>query len=270
MIKYKRSIIVKNIERQVKMNQILVSQKLYVTPAMRKKKKLFKIEFFLSVFALIGLSTYGICSAYDRNKNEAVSKEILQAMQVQPEKIIVEEPAIVVDLNINNGSKNSVNMNEIEKIPVNREIHVTEEQKVTASDGTVYYTIGQINIPSINCQYPILSSDTENYDTLLKIAPVKFHGANPNDVGNLCIVGHNYRNSQFFSKVPDLVNGDIIEITDTFGETVQYEVYDKYIVNESDTSCTSQLTDGKREITLITCTDASDENRVIVKAREIQ
>ena len=41
---------------------------------MRKKKKLFKIEFFLSVFALIGLSTYGICSAYDRNKNEAVSK----------------------------------------------------------------------------------------------------------------------------------------------------------------------------------------------------
>ena len=86
----------------------------------------------------------------------------------------------------------------------------------------------------------------------------------------MCIVGHNYRNSQFFSKVPDLANGDIIEITDIFGETIQYEVYDKYIVNESDTTCTSQLTNGKREITLITCTDASDENRVIVKAKEIQ
>lgn len=264
------------------MNQILVSQKLYVTPAMRRKKKLFKMEFFLSVFALIGLSTYGICSAYDRNKNEAVSKEILQAMQIQPEKIIVEEPAIVIDLNTNNvrvanssmsnseAGETSVNMDEIERIPVNREIQVSEEQKITASDGTGYYTIGQVNIPSINCQYPILSSDTENYDTLLKIAPVKFHGANPNDVGNLCIVGHNYRNSQFFSNVPDLVNGDIIEITDIFGETVQYEVYDKYIVNASDTSCTSQLTEGRREITLITCTDASDENRVIVKAREKQ
>lgn len=250
------------------MNQILIAEKLYVTPAMRKKKKLFKIEFFLSVFALIGLSTYGICSAYDRNKNEAVSKEILGAMEIKPEKMVVEEQAVVLVLNSSNGADSAVNIDDIERVTVSREIQISEEQKVTARDGTVYYTIGQINIPKINCQYPVLASDVESYDTLLKIAPVKFHGANPNEIGNFCIVGHNYRNSQFFSKVPKLVNGDIIEITDTFGETVQYEVYDKYIVVDTDTRCTSQQTNGKREITLITCTDASDENRVIVKARE--
>ena len=161
-----------------------------------------------------------------------------------------------------------VNMDEIEKVIVERELQISEEQKVKAKDGTEYYTIGQINIPSINCQYPILASSTENFDTLLKIAPVKFHGANPNEIGNFCIVGHNYRNSQFFSKVPKLVNGDIIEITDTFGKMIQYEVYDKYTVVDTDTSCTTQQTDGRREITLITCTNASDENRVIVKARE--
>lgn len=249
------------------MNQILVSKKLYVTPGMKRKKKLFKIEFFLSVFALIGLSTYGICSAYDRNKSEAVSKEILAAMEVQPETIVVEEQVVVLALNASTENER-VNIDEIEKVTVTREIEVSEEQKVTANDGTVYYTIGQINIPSINCQYPILASDTENYDTLLKIAPVKFHGANPNEVGNFCIVGHNYRNSQFFSKVPKLENGDIIEITDTFGKTIQYEVYDKYIVVDTDTSCTTQRTDGRREITIITCTDASDEHRVIVKAKE--
>ena len=249
------------------MNQILIAEKLYVTPAMRTKKKLFKIEFFLSVFALIGLSTYGICSAYDRNKSEAVSREILGAMQVQPETIMVEEQAVVLVLNDSNAS---ANMDEIEKVIVTREIEIEEEQKVTANDGTVYYTIGQINIPSINCKYPILASDVESYDTLLKIAPVKFHGANPNEVGNFCIVGHNYRNSQFFSKVPKLQNGDVIEITDTFGETVRYAVYDKYTVVNTDTSCTTQVTDGRREITLITCTDASNEYRVIVKAREIR
>ena len=249
------------------MNQILVSKKLYVTPGMKRKKKLFKIEFFLSVFALVGLSTYGICSAYDRNKSEAVSKEILAAMEVQPETIIVEEQVVVLALNASTENER-VNIDEIEKVTVTREIEVPEEQKVTANDGTVYYTIGQINIPSINCQYPILASDTENYDTLLKIAPVKFHGANPNEVGNFCIVGHNYRNSQFLSKVPKMENGDIIEITDTFGKTLQYEVYDKFIVVDTDTSCTTQRTDGRREITLITCTDASDENRVIVKAKE--
>lgn len=250
------------------MNQILVSQKLYVTPAMKKKKKLFKLEFCLSVIALIGLSTYGICSAYDRNKNEAVSREILDAMEVQPETVIVEEPAIVLVLNSHSGDSEPVNMDEIEKVIVERELQISEEQKVKAKDGTEYYTIGQINIPSINCQYPILASSTENFDTLLKIAPVKFHGANPNEIGNFCIVGHNYRNSQFFSKVPKLVNGDIIEITDTFGKMIQYEVYDKYTVVDTDTSCTTQQTDGRREITLITCTNASDENRVIVKARE--
>ncbi len=250
------------------MNQILVCEKLYVTPALKKKKKMFKAEFFLSIAALIGLSTYGICSAYDRNKNEAVSKEILQAMQIQPEKVEVEEEVIVLDLNAPNGEAEKVNLDEIEKVVVTREIEIPEEQKVTARDGTIYYTIGQIYIPSINCQYPILSSETENYDTLLKIAPVKFHGANPNEVGNFCIVGHNYRNSQFFSKVPKLENGDIIEITDTFGKMVQYEVYDKYVTVDTDTSCTTQKTNGRREVTLITCTDASDEHRVIVKAKE--
>ena len=251
------------------MNQILVSQKLYVTPGMKKKKKLFKIEFFLSDFALIGLSTYGICSAYDRNKSEAVSREILGAMQVQPERIIVEEQAVVLVLNGHEGDSNRLlDSTEIEKVMVEREIAIPEEQKVTARDGTEYYTIGQIDIPTIDCHYPILASDTENFDTLLKIAPVKFHGANPNEVGNFCIVGHNYRNSQFFSKVPRLENGDIIQITDTFGEVVQYEVYDKFIVKNTDTSCTSQQTEGRREITLITCTNASNDDRVIVKARE--
>ena len=251
------------------MNQILVTEKLYITPEFKRKRMLYKIEFFLSVFALIGLSTYGICSAYDRNKSEAVSREILGAMQVQPEKIVVAEQAVVLILNgSEDNSDRTTNSTEIEKVMVEREIQIEEEQKVTARDGTEYYTIGQIDIPTIDCHYPILASDTENFDTLLKIAPVKFHGANPNEVGNFCIVGHNYRNSQFFSKVPKLENGDIIQITDTFGEVVEYEVYDKFIVKNTDTACTSQQTEGRREITLITCTNASNDDRVIVKARE--
>lgn len=58
------------------MNQILVSQKLYVTPDMKKKKKAFKFEFFLSVFLLCVLSSYAIYAEYDRNNSEEVSKEI--------------------------------------------------------------------------------------------------------------------------------------------------------------------------------------------------
>ena len=112
-----------------------------------------------------------------------------------------------------------------------------------------------------------LSSKEENFTTLLKISPCKFWGPNPNEIGNFCIVGHNYKNEQFFSKVPTLENGDIIQITDLFGNTVEYEVYDKFVVLPTNTDCTSQLTNGKREITLITCTN-DNKQRVIVKATE--
>ena len=101
----------------------------------------------------------------------------------------------------------------------------------------------------------------------MKVSIIKFHGADPNEVGNLCLVGHNYRNSRFFSKVPDLEVGNIVEITDLSKRTIQYEVYDIHTVYPNNRDDTTQYTNGKREVTLITCTDDS-EQRVIVKCRE--
>lgn len=102
----------------------------------------------------------------------------------------------------------------------------------------------------------------------MKIAPCKFHGANPNEVGNLCITGHNYKNTKFFSKISKLNLGDEIEITDLGGRTLTYSIYDTFIVNPDELQCTSQLTEGRKEITLITCTN-DNKRRYIIKAREI-
>ena len=249
------------------MNQILVSQKVYVTPAMKKKKVFFKIEFFLSIFLLVILSSYCIYAEYDRNKDEAVSKDILGQIEFKDDTVV--EQVIVITLNSaleDNQEQIQEEVIQIEQQEAPAEIQ--REQVTVASDGTEYYTIGVINIPKINVNYPILSTESENIDAILKISPCKFWGANPNEVGNLCIVGHNYRNSMFFSKVPKLELGDTIEIQDLSGRTLTYEIYDKYIVDPSDTKCTTQITDGKREVTLITCTN-DNKQRVIVKAREI-
>ena len=100
------------------------------------------------------------------------------------------------------------------------------------------------------------------------MSPAKFWGPEPNQVGNFCIVGHNYRNTKFFSKVPNLTNGDVIEITDSTGKTLKYSVYNKYEVDPSDISCLDQDTNGQKEVTLITCTNDS-KLRVIVKAKAI-
>ncbi len=60
----------------------------------------------------------------------------------------------------------------------------------------------------------------------------------------------------------------IIEITDLNNKKLKYSIYDKYTVDPRDVSCTSQLTNGNREVTLITCTNHGKQ-RLVVKAREI-
>jgi Ser-tRNA(Ala) deacylase AlaX len=160
------------------MNQILVSEKLYVTPDMKRKKKMFKVEFFLSVFFAVVLSSYGIYAEYDRNRAEEVSKEILGNMSFQEEKIItkqIEREEILVILNNINKEAKQVQVQEV----IQEVIAVPEELKSVANDGEVYYTIGTIKIPKINLNYPILSSSSVE---LLKIAPNKFWGPNPNEV----------------------------------------------------------------------------------------
>ena len=87
-----------------------------------------------------------------------------------------------------------------------------------------------------------------------------------NSVGNVVLVGHNYRNGQFFSNNKKLANGDRIYITDLYGNKVTYIVYNVFQTNVNDTESYNRDTDGKMEITLSTCTDASNDQRIIVLA----
>lgn len=251
------------------MNQILIAEKLYVTPELKRKKKMYKFDFFISIFLVCILFSYYVYAEYKQNKNEQKSQEILSGLTfaenlADDTTITFEENAIVVILN----SEDPYEV--IVEEPPEPEFVVTEEliEKNTSVSpgGQEYYTIATINIPSINCYYPILNLTT---DELLKISPCYFWGAEPNKEGNFCIVGHNYRSDKFFSKVPKLENGEIIEIKDLTGKTMKYKVYDKYIVEPEDVSCTSQLTNGKTEITVITCTNDS-KKRVVVKATAIE
>ena len=135
----------------------------------------------------------------------------------------------------------------------------------TTSSGESYSTDAVITIPSINISYPVL---TETSDKLLEISVNKYWGPNPNEVGNYCIVGHNYRNGKMFGRLSELVNGDVVELTDLSGRTLKYKVYNRYVVEPTDTRCTSQLTNGKKELTLITCTNYGKQ-RLVLKCREV-
>ena len=86
------------------MNQILISEKIYVTPELKRKKRIYKIYFFLAVFLVFILSSYYIYAEYDKNKNEEQSKEILSSLSFDSNlkddtTIKFEENATIVILN---------------------------------------------------------------------------------------------------------------------------------------------------------------------------
>lgn len=136
-------------------------------------------------------------------------------------------------------------------------------KKVTASDGKAYDTIAYLSIPSLGINYPVLSKTSE---ALMKVSLNKYWGPNPNQVGNMCIVGHNYNDSRFFGKLNQIKMGAEIIITEMDGEALSYYVYHTDMIDPYDTKCTSQLTNGRKEITLITC-NYDGSQRFIAKAR---
>jgi len=252
------------------MNQILITEKIYITPELKRKKKIYKLNFILSIILIAILFSFYAYAEYDRNKNENISQDILAEMaNGEDDTTINSDDSVWIIALDGYGSNNEIAESTTEEIPTNEnktnDTVKSVNNKYKAPNGKTYTIVGTVNIPKININYPILS---ETSDSLLKVSVCKFWGCDPNQQGNLCIAGHNYRNSRFFSKVPTLVVGDTIEITDLYGQTLTYSVYDKYTVDPKDVSCTSQLTNGKRIVTLITCTNDSKQ-RVVVQAEKV-
>lgn len=163
---------------------------------------------------------------------------------------------------INKTSKNLANSFSISYLYSNNPSYYTNSAE--SSDLSNPFVIGIIKIDKIKLDYPILS---ETSDELLKIAPCRFAGPLPNEVGNLCIAGHNYIDNTFFAKITSLKNGDEINIYGLDGSLVKYIVFNKKEIANNDFSCTSQDTSGKRIITLMTC-NSIKQTRIIIQAIE--
>lgn len=254
------------------MNQILVTQKLYITPELRRKKKMYKVQFFLSVLLVCLLFSYYIYAEYDRSKSEEVSKEILAGLD-NIEKVESENKTLKTVTTNDNTIKEYDGMivvaieddEEDDKQII--QSNIQEPVEYTASNGIKYSVEALITIPRLGIEYPVIS---EWSDELLKISVNKYWGPKPNEVGNYCIVGHNYKSGKMFGNLPAIATGDIVELKSLLtGETVKYEVYDRKVINPTDTSCTSQLTGGRKEVTLITCKEYGTQ-RLVVKAKEIK
>ena len=198
--------------------------------------KPFKIQFVIcSAILFISLSFY-LYHMYDLNKKENTSKSLIESFNVAT-LYSGENKYQAIKTSIDENTNNHENI----------------------------FVIGLLEIDSIDLAYPILSEATNDY---LKISPCKFYGPMPNEVGNLCIAGHNYKNYKFFSRLNDIKIGDSVKIQDLNGNKLDYTVYDKYDIAASELNCTNQNTNGKKEVTLITCNSINNTRRIVVKAKE--
>ena len=135
---------------------------------------LFMIVLFVMIITILVLSVKAICFS-----NNSESEENVIPAKIEEEKDIEE-----------------INTQEVESEEEQKEeapAQSTEKVKsYTSSNGKTYDSIGILNIPSLNIEYPILSTTNEKN---LKVSLTKYWGGNPNEVGNLCVSGHNYKNS---------------------------------------------------------------------------
>ena len=172
--------------------------------------------------------------------------------------------------------ENKVIVVAIEDEPVQNEIENViseptepQEEPNTTKKSTIMYknytTIGTIRIPKTKVKAPIVDQVTP---TSISAAAAVLYGPGLNQVGNTVIVAHNYRNGTFFSNNKKLVVGDTIYITDSNGNKIEYSVTKTYITDEFDFSYATRDTEGKREISLSTCT-TDPTKRLVIWAKEI-
>lgn len=173
--------------------------------------------------------------------------------------------SIIAFKRINNQIKEKELINTVADIKVKlEEIKESENDEKTITKYKGYDIVGIIEIPKINIEYPIINQTS---DETMALSITKFWGNNVNDIGNFTMSGHNYFDGTMFSNTNKLNIEDTIKMTDLDGKTIEYKVFDKYIIDPNDVKCVQSVKENTREITLITCINGRN-NRLVVKARE--
>ena len=203
-----------------------------------KKDKISAIIFFILIIAIILFIVFFIYDCATAKKIESDAVETIKEI----DKIIEEN------------KENYENINE--------KVENVEDQYMTAKINDKY-VLGKIRIDKIKIEYPIIKYESEDslWQSICKISNNNIDGK-----GNLCLAGHNMRNFTMFAKLKELEIGDYVEITNLVGQKYQYEVYEKKIINATDTSV---LEDNENNIlTMITC-NGNSKKRLLIRAKII-
>lgn len=201
----------------------------------RKRAKTKKILRTIIIVLIIYI-TFNLCyGIYKENSIRLASEEKKKTLDIQKISITEEAPTVV----------------QLDRIEIPE----------TYMD---YKVAAKLEIPKIDLETYVLNDYTKK---AMDVSPTKYWGPEPNEIGNFCITGHNYKKDNMFSALINLKIGDELNLLDNKNGKYTYTICDIYKVKPKNTEPLEQETNGKRVVTLITCVNYADV-RLIIKAVE--
>lgn len=225
----------------------------------KKQEKKSKSTLILQILLLFAISVFVGMLLFDFHSSKVMDSSLSQVVNELDKKIEENQKSSELEKEVNdnetlNGTTNPTQENPKNISSVNKPI----KSSVKIGNSTVF---GKIKIDKIGIEYPII--EYINDDSLWK-SICKISNNSVNGTGNLCLAGHNMRNMTMFAKIKNLKVGDLVEITNIYGNKYIYEVYESFYVDPTEVEVLKNTSESI--VTMITCNNTSSK-RLIVRAK---
>ena len=219
------------------------------TKEMKNRKKILIIILAILIILILFLSVFGIIWF----------KYIKKTPEPEPEpNPEPEENVLIVGMN------NTIGNETPEPEPEPKPKLPTTPAEWTISIENSNSEIGTLYIPKTKLNTPVYCKQSP--EKMEKMPCFLYTSGGINKPGVTCFTGHNRRNGKLFSNNKKLQIGDAFYFKDNEGVELEYTIIDKYTTVSTDTGFFNIETD-KPIIALSCCTDASNDDRIIITGR---
>ena len=218
------------------------------------KNKFIYIVLFLLGITVIFTIIFTIRFSVERKYSTNSESEDISVIDNQNKTLLV---------GIENNNKKEVKNEEVKEEEKKDEV-VLDAATLTQQIYDMNSEIGTLYIPRTGLTTSIYSNSSVSQ--MEKMPCFLYTTGGLNKPGATLIVGHNKRNGKLFSNNKKIEEGDEFYFKDFEGKELKYVVYSKFITTDGDMTFLDPA-ETRPVIALSCCTDANDENRIIVLGR---
>ena len=216
--------------------------------------------FFIVIIVIISIIVYLNIKANNKKNDVEINNTISDTIIDK-----TDEPMVV---ELGNNIKTSENPKTDEENSKNKEesknTQPLDAATLTQNIYNMNSEIGTLYIPKTGLTTAIYSNSSVSQ--MEKMPCFLYTTGGLNKPGATLIVGHNKRNGKLFSNNKKIEVGDEFYFKDYEGVELKYKVYSKFTTTDGDMSFLNP-DETSPVIALSCCTDANDENRIIILGR---